>query len=94
MAQLEPDVSVAVSATGRSRPALALNDIVYNVALGSNMDSAKLRARNNGDGKHIEPLSEGVACKVQDWELSFKMIALPPIEPVSEEIYVYIYIVD
>lgn len=83
MAQLESDVPVVPSAIRRSRPSLALNDIVYNVALGSNMDGEKLRSRSAGDGKYIVPLCEGVACKVQDWELSFQFIVLPPIEPVS-----------
>lgn len=68
------------SRTPRPRPLLVENDVVYNVALGSNMDGDKLRARA-GVNK-IKPLSEGVACIVEDLELSFQMIAMPPIEPV------------
>lgn len=68
----------------RPRPSLVDNDIVFNVALGSNMDGEKLRARaTSRDGKNIEPLGEGVACRIEDWELSFQYLVLPPTEPVS-----------
>lgn len=64
------------------RPKLALEEVVYNVAIGSNMDGAKLRSRKSGDGGTITPLSDGVPCKVHDWALSFDFLFLPPTEPV------------
>lgn len=65
-----------------TRPPLALKDVVYNVAIGSNMDGARLRSRSVGDDRRINPLSEGVPCRVPGWALSFDFIVLPPIEPV------------
>jgi len=65
-----------------NQPALALEEVVYNVALGSNMDGEKLRSRNVGDGRRITPLEDGVPCRVPNWELSFNFLFMPPIEPV------------
>lgn len=65
-----------------TRPELAREDVVYNVAIGSNMDGTKLRSREVGNNRRICPLSDGVPCHVPGWALSFDFVVLPPIEPV------------
>lgn len=69
-----------MSLPSSDRPALAHEPVVYNVALGSNMDAAKLTSRKNSDGTFIAPLEDGVPCTVRDWAMTFDYLAMPPRE--------------
>lgn len=71
-----------MSLSSSDRPALVHEPVVYNVALGSNMDAAKLVSRKNSDGTFIAPLDDGVPCTVRDWAMTFDYLAMPPREPV------------
>lgn len=64
------------------RPPLVSEPVVYNVALGSNMDPAKMLWRKAGNGDCVTLLEEGVPCTVRDWAMTFDFLAMPPGEPV------------
>lgn len=68
-----------------SRPAIAGEDIVYNVAYGSNMDEQKLRSRTPEGRKPIEFLSKQPVT-VPGYGLRFRLAAVPPTEPVMADV--------
>jgi hypothetical protein len=71
----------SVQAASGDRPSLVNEEVVYNVAIGSNMSEAKLRVRGSSSRTRITPLLPPVPCTVPDWQLSFDLLAFPPTEP-------------
>lgn len=75
--------SVAVTAVAAEpwRPALVHEDVVYNVALGSNMSEEKMRSRGATGRRRIVPLAPPVPCTVPGYALAFDLFGVPPVEP-------------
>lgn len=64
------------------RPSIVQKDIVWNLAIGSNMDISKLKARAPSGRLPIGPLCPPIPAVVKNWHLSFDFLFLPPAEPV------------
>lgn len=64
------------------RPQEIDNDVVWNLAIGSNMDINKLLTRAPKGRRPIAPLCPGLPATVKNWHLSFDFLFLPPAEPV------------
>lgn len=73
--------AAAAAAAQPWRPALVHADVVYNVALGSNMSEAKMRMRGAADRRRIVPLAPPVPCTVPGYALAFDLLGMPPTEP-------------